>query len=257
MSFFINSLDLCPQIASQGWWQQCQLSSSVMSHVPLPLETPAQAKPEHPLLVFSLHRRPATEQPASQGPWLDKAWLRDYCVCLHLLLLKSQGKLPFVTLNHAMLYSGSTQSLVFLMGSFSACELPLPFLRGNSKEAQAPRQTDALMKQSSQDWNVSRWPLCGHCNFPTGIFNAACESLHGETVKSWTSYKCQKIKTHHYAETSERAYNFCYTYYSRTMCSHVSIGARACTHTHSSTREQLFYLLTSPSSSYVCKRNNL
>lgn len=89
---FINNLDLCPQIAFQGWWQQHQLSSSVMTRILSPVETTAQAEPEHSLLLFSLHTHPVTEQPTTQWAWVIKAWLRDYGVGLHLLFLKFKEK---------------------------------------------------------------------------------------------------------------------------------------------------------------------
>ena len=157
-------------------------------------------------------------------------------------------------MNCATLYSGSTQSLVALMGSFSACELPLPFLGGNSKEAQTPWQTDALVEHSQARIKMA---YAGHCDFLTGDFNAADESLYVESMKSCISNKCQKIKICHCAETLDRTCNFGCTYCSGTMCSHVNIDT--CTHIHrdSSTKWKLSCLLTSLSSSYLSKRINL
>lgn len=91
------------------------------------------------------------------------------------------------------------------MGLFSACELPLPFLGGNSKEAQTPWQTDALVEHSQARIEMA---YAGHCDFLTGDFNAVDESLYVEPMKSCISNKCQQIKICHCAETSERAYNF-------------------------------------------------
>ena len=94
-------------------------------------------------------------------------------------------------MNCATLYSGSTQSLVALMGSFSACEPPLLFLGGNSKEAQTPWQTDALVEHSQARIEMA---YAGHCDFLTGDFNAADESLYVESMNSCLSNKCQKTK---------------------------------------------------------------
>lgn len=200
-------------------------STELKCHISLPLETPAQAKPEHPLLVFSLHRRPVTEHPGSQGPWLIKAWLRDYCVCLHLLFLKFQEKPSIcpVNMHCATQYPCSTQSLVSLIGPFGACEILFLFLKGNIKETQAPwLHTDALWKkQSSQDWNGSCCP--SHCelsnrhlNFLQTYLIHADESLYIETVKSYNSNKSQNIKYNlkyiAHAETSKGAiYTYTYT----------------------------------------------
>lgn len=67
-------------------------SLSVMTCIFFPVETPGQAEPEHPLLLFFLHTHPVTEQPTTQGPWLIKACLREDCAGLRLLFLKLQEK---------------------------------------------------------------------------------------------------------------------------------------------------------------------
>lgn len=123
---FINSLDLCSQIAFQGWWQRCQLRSSVVSHLCLFLQTLAQAKPKPPLLAFSLPRHPVTGHPFSQEPWLVKAWLKHCCVCWHLLFLKSPEQPSIYCVNR---YCVATQSPLPFIGSVGACKFHLPFLK--------------------------------------------------------------------------------------------------------------------------------
>lgn len=83
---FINSLDLCPQIGFQGGWQQCQLSSSVMSHGPLPLETPVQVQPEQGLSILCLYSHFTdilllSIQPAKVPGSLKRGWETIVSVC--------------------------------------------------------------------------------------------------------------------------------------------------------------------------------
>lgn len=204
-----------------------------MSHVSFPVETPGQAKPKPPLLVFSLHM--SCYWATSQGSWLIKACLRDCCACLNLLFLKFQEKPSIFHVNTHCDTSylwPHPKSDVFNM-VLCAYELLLPFLRGNSKDAQASwHQTDVLRKHSLA---VLKWLTVVQALwiFQQAPLIFAEESLHIETMKIYTSDKNPKNKT---TQKHQREHpTFVAPVYRRAMCLHVR--AYIYTHMHICGRE--------------------
>ena len=230
-----------------------------MSHGPLRLETPVQAQPEQGLSILCLYPHFTdilllSIRPAKVPGSLKHGWETVVSVCTFCswtpkenFHLSCQYEPCHIVLRlHPK--SGGFDGVFQCLWASTA-------FPGGKQQGSSDSMADWCLVEHSQA--RIEMAYAGHCDFLTGDFNAADESLYVEPMKSCISNKCQNIKICHCEETSDRAYNFWCTSCSGAMCSYVNIDI--CTHIHrdSSTKEKLSCLLTSLSSCYLCKRINL